>query len=247
MKLAPVRDAVDEIERHDRRRPDAPHLGRPARRVPRRLRRQDGAHRRRPLGAGVGGPRRRGDDLRDDPRQPLARAPQRRSREAARLRARAVPSRRPRRGREAVRDVRRSLRPQAAPARRRGPAAGGREDRRAAHRAGRRDLGRLAARPPRPGARPRPDLVARPPARDAAARRLALGRQALAPRPRRLVRGAYSLERRSASSRHDRHGHAQRRLRAHDHRPELPARAAPPCECRACRSRAGRESTSRAP
>ena len=49
--------------------------------------------------------------------------------------------------------------------------------------------------------------------------------------PRRLVRAAYSPPRRwDLLTVHDRHRHAQRRVRPHDHRPELPARPAPPRE-----------------
>ena len=60
----------------------------------------------------------------------------------------------------------------------------------------------------------------------------------------RLVREPYRPRPRRRSSR-DRHRHAQRRLRPHDHRAELPARPAPPRERRASRWRAARGSTSR--
>ena len=112
----------------------------------------------------------------------------------------------------------------------------------AAHRAGRRDRGRLASRSSGAGARPRPDLVARPPARVAPARRVALGRQAVARSVAQAGTRGVQSRTSSASSRHDRHGHAQRRVRAHDHRPELPARPAPPRECgAAARGRQGNQ------
>ena len=69
-----VRETVRQTTARDQRRPDAPHLERPARRRPRRDRREDRATRATPAGrrsrpcAADGR-----DDLRDDPRQPVAR------------------------------------------------------------------------------------------------------------------------------------------------------------------------------
>ena len=57
---------------------DAPHLERPARPLPGRDRRQDRATRGAPAGRGRRGARGPADDLRDDPRQPVARAAERR-------------------------------------------------------------------------------------------------------------------------------------------------------------------------
>ena len=78
--LAPRRDAdpgdrghaSDQQTRDDRRRTRAAHLERPARRVPGRLRGQDRPHLGRRLVPGGRGERGRHDDLRHDPREPLA-------------------------------------------------------------------------------------------------------------------------------------------------------------------------------
>ena len=79
-------------DRDARRRLRAPHLGRSARRRPGRVRRQDRPHLEGRVEPGRGGARRRHRHLRDDPRQPVAVATQRRPRVAPRLRPRAVPA-----------------------------------------------------------------------------------------------------------------------------------------------------------
>ena len=119
-----VRDAVATSTATIAGGRDAPHVERPARRRPGRLRRQDRTYRRRRLErrsrpcAGDGD-----DDLRDDPRQPVARAAQRRPRR------RCSPTGSPSTGRStrsragrAYAQRRAPLRPRAARARRRGAA-----------------------------------------------------------------------------------------------------------------------------
>ena len=80
-----VRRLVRQRERHDPGWPHAPHLERPARRVPGRLRRQDRPHLQRRLEPGRRGAGERRHDLRDDSRQPFPLDPERRPRGAARL------------------------------------------------------------------------------------------------------------------------------------------------------------------
>ena len=105
MRRPVVRNTVDQVSGDDRGRPYAPHLERPARRRPGRLRRQDGPHGRRRLVAGRRRAPRRRDDLRDDPREPVAHAAERRPVGAARLRPRPVPAGRRDHRRAALRDV----------------------------------------------------------------------------------------------------------------------------------------------
>ncbi len=140
--------ARPQAHRDDRRRAPPLHLERPARRLSRADRGQDGPHRRRRLVRGGRGAAGRRDDLRRRPRKPRARRAERRPRRAPRLGLRPLRPRDAGRGGEGVRDRGDPLPRRREPvARGRGGRRGGRPEGASAGRARGRAGDGLAARP----------------------------------------------------------------------------------------------------
>ena len=148
------------------------------------------------LEPGRGGARRRHRHLRDDPRQPVAVAAQRRPRVAPRLRPRAVPAGERRDRRQALCAGDAAVRPLAARPEGVGAAPDGRAGEPAADRAGRRAACDVASGEARAGARPRAGVGRRPPRRLASARSDPRGVRARDRGPHEVVRRAYSPQRR---------------------------------------------------